>query len=87
VVNELSDARAAKGLDAHYFDLPDLEQMRLVGRLPTWRRVQRMLDARELVVGLIRGRLQRRYPHLSPAALNLKVLEETTRAPRTHSRP
>ena len=87
MVNEfIPDARAAKGLDARYFDPPDLEQMRLVGRLPTWR-VQRMLDARELVVGLIRGRLQRRYPHLSPAALNLKVLEETTRIQRTHSRP
>jgi hypothetical protein len=34
-----------------------------------------MLDARELAVGLIRGRLQRKYPDLSPRELNLKVLE------------
>jgi hypothetical protein len=46
-----------------------------------------MLDARELAVGLIRGRLRRRYPHLSSREINLKVLEEITRAQRTPSGP
>ena len=36
--------------------------------------------ARELAVGLIRGRLHKQYPDLSPRALNLKVLEEIERA-------
>lgn len=69
------------------FDPVDLEQMRLLGRLPPGRRIQAMLDARELAVGLIRGRLRQRYPDLSPAELNLKVLEEVARAQRTHPGP
>jgi hypothetical protein len=39
-----------------------------------------MLDARALAVGLIRGRLRRRYPDLSSREINLKVLEEIERA-------
>jgi hypothetical protein len=62
------------------FDPVDLEQMQLLGRLPPYRRGRVMLDARELAVGLIRGRLRRRYPHLSHRAINLKVLEEVSRA-------
>jgi hypothetical protein len=38
-----------------------------------------MLDARELAVGLIRGRLRQRYPRLSSREINLKVLEELDR--------
>jgi hypothetical protein len=57
----------------------DLEQMRLLARLSPGERIQLMLDARELAVGLIRGRLRRQYPHLSPRELNLKVLEEIDR--------
>jgi len=34
-----------------------------------------MLDARALAVGLIRGRLSKRYPKLSLKKINLKVLE------------
>ena len=60
------------------FDPVDLEQMRLLGRLTPGQRIQVMLDARELAVGLIRGRLRRQYPHLSLREINLKVLEETT---------
>lgn len=71
----------------HHFDPVDLEQMRLLGSLVPERRVRIMLDARELAVGLIRGRLRRRYPHLSPHALNLKVLEEVSRAERTRPGP
>jgi hypothetical protein len=63
----------------HRFDPVDLGQMRLLGRLPPGRRIQVMLDARELAVGLIRGRLRRQYPDLSPRALNLEVLEEIAR--------
>ena len=69
------------------FDPVDLEQMRLIGKLAPGRRIQVMLDARELAVGLIRGRLRRRYPRLSPREINLKVLEEIDRAGRTPPGP
>ena len=62
------------------FDPIDVEQMRLSARLTPGQRIQRMLDARALAVGLIRGRLRRRYPDLSSRELNLKVLEEIERA-------
>ena len=67
----------------YHFDPVDLEQMRLLGRLPAHKRVRVMLDARELAVGLIRGRLHRCYPDLPLSAINLKVLEEVSRAGRT----
>jgi len=69
------------------FDPVDVQQMRLLGTLAPEKRVRIMLNARELAVGLIRGRLGRRYPHLSPQALNLKVLEEVARAERTRPGP
>ena len=69
------------------FDPVDLELVRLRGRLSPGRRIQAMLDARELAVGLIRGRLRRRYPDLSPRELNLKVLKEIARAERTAPGP
>jgi len=65
---------------AYRFDPVDVESARLTGRLSAGQRIQRLLDARELAVGLIRGRLRQRYPDLSPAALNMKVLEELERA-------
>lgn len=68
------------------FDPIDLEQMRLLGKLSPGQRIQAMLDARELAVGLIRGRLHRRHPHLSQREINLKVLEEIERARRTPPR-
>ena len=71
-------------LDLH-LDPVDLDQIQLTRRLSPGQRIQRLLDAREVVVGLIRGRLRRRYPELSNAALNLKVLEELDRAERTRS--
>ena len=64
----------------YHFEPIDVTQIRLTGQLSNGQRLQRMLDARELAVGLIRGRLRRQYPHLSPADLNLKVLEEIERA-------
>ncbi len=39
-------------------------------------RLLALLDARELVVGLIRGRLRRRYPKLSRREINLKLLRK-----------
>jgi hypothetical protein len=69
------------------FDPVDLEQMRLLGRLSPGGRIRLMLDARELAVGLIRGRLRRQYPDLSTHDLNLKVLEEIARAQRTSPGP
>jgi translation initiation factor IF-1 len=64
---------------SYHFDPVDLDQMRLLGKLSPGQRIRVMLDARELMVGLIRGRLRRRYPHLSPRDLNVKVLEELER--------
>jgi hypothetical protein len=74
-------------MNACRFDPVDLELMRLRGRLSPGQRIQAMLDARELAVGLIRGRLRRQYPDLSPRELNLKVLEEIDRVQRTSPGP
>ncbi len=45
-----------------------------------------MLDTRELLVGLKRGRLRRRYPHLTINELNMKVLEEIERVQKIQPR-
>jgi len=70
----------------YHFDPIDIEHLKLSARLSLVRRWQRLLDARELAVGLIRGCLRRRYPHLSAGELNLKVLEEIERVQRLSSR-
>lgn len=57
------------------FDPPDMVQVHLLRKLTPSQRIQLMLDARALAVGLIRGRLSKRYPDLPPEKLNLKVLE------------
>jgi hypothetical protein len=59
-----------------------MAQMRLLLQVPPERRIQVLLDARELAVGLIRGRLRRRFPGLSLREINMKVLEEVGRAER-----
>ncbi len=69
------------------FDPVDLTQMRLLGQLSPARRLQTMLEARELAVGLMRGRLRRRYPDLSSREINLKLLEELARARRIRLKP
>jgi hypothetical protein len=74
-------------MTTYRFDPVDLEQMRRRGQLSPGQRIQAMLDARELAVGLIRGRLRRQYPDLHLRTLNLKVLEEIARAQRTTSGP
>ncbi len=42
-------------------------------------RIQTALNAHRLAVGLIRGRLRRRYPDLSAAEITWKMLEELER--------
>ena len=69
------------------FDPVDLDLMRLRARLTPAQRIRSMLDARELVVGLIRGRLQRHYPDLPPRELNLRLLEEVERVRRAAPGP
>ena len=64
----------------------DPVQVKLLTSLPAAQRVRAMLEARELAVGLIRGRLRRCYPDLSPREINLKVLEEIERAGKRPSR-
>jgi hypothetical protein len=58
----------------------DREQIRILAKHPPHKRVRAMLDARELAVGLMRGRLRKKYSDLSINWLNLKVLEELARA-------
>ncbi len=57
----------------------DFEQMRLIRNLPPHKRVRAMLDGRELVRGLIRGRLRKQYPEFSDSELNMKLLMAVTR--------
>jgi hypothetical protein len=74
-------------MTTYRFDPIDVDQIRLLSRLPPGRRIRVMLDARELAVGLIRGRLHRQHPDLSLRELNLKVLEEIDRVGRTRPGP
>jgi hypothetical protein len=62
------------------FTHTDLELVRLRLKLSPGQRLQAMLDARELAVGMMRGRLRSRYPDLSDQEINLKLLEEIERA-------
>lgn len=69
------------------FDPVDLELMCLRARLSPAQRVRSMLDTRELLVGMIRGRLRRHYPHLSLHELNLRMLEEIEHVKRAAPGP
>jgi len=71
----------------YQFDPVDREQIRLIRQLSPGQRIRVMLEARELAVGLIRGRLRRQYPRLSATEINLQLLKETTRVKTTYSRP
>ena len=70
---------SAGGPPEHEFDHVDWLQVRLLQKLAPEDRLRVMLDAQELVVGLIRGRLCQRYPDLSEREINLKLLEELER--------
>lgn len=65
----------------------DIELLLVRSRLSPGQRLQTMLDAREVLVGLIRGRLRRLYPAMSTTEINLKVLEEIDRAKQIRPRP
>jgi len=69
------------------FDPIDIDQMRLRASLSPAKRIQGMLDARELVVGLMRGRLRKRYPDLSDREINLKLIEELSHVRTPFPRP
>ena len=65
----------------HYqFDPIDKEYLRLMGRLGAGKRLLAMVDAHELVYGLIRGRLRRRHPDLSALEMSQMLLQEIARA-------
>lgn len=65
---------------ARRFTHTDMALMRLRLALSPGQRIQAMLDARALVVGMIRGRLRNKYPDIPEVELNLKLLEEIERA-------
>ena len=65
-------------LATYRFNPVDWQQMELVARLSPGQRIRLMLEARELAVGLIRGRLRRQYPELSSEEINLKLVEEVS---------
>ena len=48
-------------------------------RLSPGARIQTAINAHRLAAGLIRGRLRRRYPHLSDAEITFKMLAEFER--------
>jgi hypothetical protein len=66
----------------YHFDPLDRDLVRIRSKLSPGQRIQAMLDSHEMIVSLIRGRLQQQYPHLSTREVNLKVLEEIERAKR-----
>jgi len=61
--------------------------MRLRGALSPAKRIQGLLDARELIVGMKRGRLRERYPTLSDREINLKLIEELSHDRTSFPRP
>ena len=73
--------------NTYRFDPVDMQQLRLTAQVPPGRRIKALLDAYELATGLRRGRLRQIYPHLSPREINLKLIEEFSRAERTPYRP
>ena len=64
------------------FTHTDMELIRLRLSLSPGQRIQAMLDARAVLVGMMRGRLRTAHPNLPDDELNLKLLEEIERAHR-----
>ncbi|MGA9350747.1 MAG: hypothetical protein WBW48_18350 [Anaerolineae bacterium] len=56
----------------------DLDQLRLLARVPAAKRVRTMLEAQALAMNIVRGRLRHQYPHLSRREINLLVLKEVS---------
>jgi hypothetical protein len=71
----------------HRLTHTDIDLLLLRMQLTPGQRLQAMLDAHALLVGVIRGRLRSRYPDLPDREINLKVVEEIERAQRFPSRP
>ena len=65
----------------------DITLMRLRVKMTPGQRIQAMLAARELMVGIIRGRLRQQHPELSNAELNLKLFEEFERVQSARAWP
>lgn len=65
-------------LTTNHWGRLDLEQMRLLARVPVAKRVRAMLEAQALAMSIVRGRLRRQHPHLSQRELNLRVLQEVS---------
>ncbi len=70
----------------YQFEPVDKEFLHVRSKLSVGQRIQTMLDAREILVGLKRGRLRQRYPYLTNNELNMKVLEEIERAKKIRPR-
>ena len=64
------------------FDPVDIQQMKLLARLPAGHRVRVMLDAQAFARSIKMGRLRRLHPHASQQELGLKLLEEISRGDR-----
>lgn len=64
------------------FDPVDFEQLNVIASLSVGQRIELMLSARELAVGLIRGRVSKQYPDKTINEINMLVLEEIERAER-----
>ncbi len=71
---------------SYRFDPVDVERLRMLSQLTPGGRIRLMLNARELAVGLMRGRLRRRYLHLTTQEINLKLLEELEDAANRQAR-
>jgi hypothetical protein len=68
------------------FDPVDWTQLELLAKMPPGRRIFPMLHADTLLRAGLRGAFKRRFPELSIAEINMKVLEYLTpvRMEKTH---
>lgn len=57
----------------------DHDLLRLLGSVSPAQRIRNMLGVQAFVMGVVRTRLQRRYPNLSQREINIKVFEEIDR--------
>ena len=64
----------------------DHDLLRLLGLVSVEQRICNMLEAQDFALCLIRDRLQRQFPELSAAQINLRIFEEIARDERTRSR-
>jgi len=60
------------------FDPIDRVQMELLAKLPPGKRIIPMLQASEMVRAGLRGAFRKKFPDLSMAEINMKILEYLT---------